>query len=131
MVWLTVVFTIFRWFTMWIIHWLNDLFIDWLFVYRFVFAGWVILGPYHFKFESIMSTSGIHIYLSIYPSIHLSVCLPTYLLVYSSIYLSIQSYIYLSIYISLIMPTKEYLSIYLLFCLSTYVPTYLSIYPFI
>ena len=23
----------------------------------FVFAGWVILGPYHFKFETIMSTS--------------------------------------------------------------------------
>jgi hypothetical protein len=25
--------------------------------YRFVFAGWLILGPYHFKFGSIMSTS--------------------------------------------------------------------------
>ena len=23
----------------------------------FVFAGWVILGPYHFKFETVMSTS--------------------------------------------------------------------------
>ena len=23
----------------------------------FVFAGWVIMGPYHFKFETIMSTS--------------------------------------------------------------------------
>ncbi len=26
-------------------------------VIRFVFAGWLILGPYHFKFGSIMSTS--------------------------------------------------------------------------
>ena len=30
---------------------------DYFLMYRFVFAGWLILGPYHIKFGSIMSTS--------------------------------------------------------------------------
>ena len=33
------------------------LFVALIIYFGFVFSGWVILGPYHFKFRTVMSTS--------------------------------------------------------------------------
>ena len=83
---------------------------------RFVFAGWLILGPYHFKFKSIMSTSECLFSLingddmfATFSSIPMEKTVSVW--VYSRIYLyffiSVFIYVILSLFISIIMDTYE------------------------
>ena len=82
----------------------------------FVFAGWVIMGPYHFKFESIMSTSECLFSLingddmfATFRSIPKEHTFTVW--VYSRIYLytfiCLFIYVVLSLFISIIMDTYE------------------------
>lgn len=82
----------------------------------FVFAGWLILGPYHFKFKSIMSTSECLFSLingddmfATFSSIPMEKTVSVW--VYSRIYLyffiSVFIYVILSLFISIIMDTYE------------------------
>lgn len=82
----------------------------------FVFAGWVILGPYHFKFETIMSTSECLFSLingddmfATFNSIPREQAFTVW--VYSRIYLytfiCLFIYVVLSLFISIIMDTYE------------------------
>jgi len=82
----------------------------------FVFAGWVILGPYHFKFETIMSTSECLFSLingddmfATFKSIPKDRALSVW--VYSRVYLytfiCLFIYVVLSLFISIIMDTYE------------------------
>jgi len=84
--------------------------------FGFVFAGWVILGPYHFKFETIMSTSECLFSLingddmfatfnSIPKERALSVWI--YSRVYLYFFISLFIYVILSLFISIIMDTYE------------------------
>ena len=86
----------------------------------FTFAGWVILGPYHFKFQTIMSTSECLFSLingddmfatfSSIPSKSLSVWVYSRLYLYTFICLFI--YVVLSLFISIIMDTYEIIKNY-------------------
>merc|ERR1711874_703112 len=81
----------------------------------FSFAGWVILGPYHFKFETLMSTSeclfslingdDMFATLSSIPMESLSVWVYSRVYLYTFICLFI--YVVLSLFISIIMDTYE------------------------
>jgi len=84
--------------------------------FGFVFAGWVILGPYHFKFETIMSTSECLFSLingddmfATFNSIPRERALSVW--IYSRVYLyffiSLFIYVILSLFISIIMDTYE------------------------
>ncbi|XP_023347695.1 mucolipin-3 [Eurytemora carolleeae] len=82
----------------------------------FVFAGWVILGPYHFKFESIMSTSECLFSLingddmfATFMSIprERSVSVWVYSRVYLYTFICLFIYVVLSLFISIIMDTYE------------------------
>merc|ERR1719410_3011867 len=87
----------------------------------FSFAGWVILGPYHFKFETLMSTSECLFSLingddmfatfsSIPMEKTMSVWVYSRLYLYSFICLFI--YVVLSLFISIIMDTYEVIKNY-------------------
>ena len=81
----------------------------------------------------------LYLSLSLSLSIYLSVCLSTYLSTYLPIYLSVNLSVYLSICLSVCLSVRPsvclylYLSLslplYLSICLSVYLPTYLSIHP--
>jgi len=82
----------------------------------FAFAGWVILGPYHFKFSTLMSTSECLFSLingddmfATFNSIPMERALPVW--VYSRVYLyffiCLFIYVVLSLFISIIMDTYE------------------------
>merc|ERR1719369_1786364 len=87
----------------------------------FVFAGWLILGPYHFKFETIMSTSECLFSLingddmfATFNSIPMERAMPVW--VYSRVYLyffiCLFIYVVLSLFISIIMDTYEIIKTY-------------------
>jgi len=86
----------------------------------FSFAGWVILGPYHFKFETLMSTSECLFSLingddmfatfSSIPMKSLSVWVYSRVYLYTFICLFI--YVVLSLFISIIMDTYEIIKNY-------------------
>lgn len=82
----------------------------------FAFAGWVILGPYHFKFETLMSTSECLFSLingddmfATFSSIPMEKTLSVW--IYSRLYLytfiCLFIYVVLSLFISIIMDTYE------------------------
>lgn len=82
----------------------------------FAFAGWVILGPYHFKFETLMSTSECLFSLingddmfATFSSIPMEKTMSVW--VYSRVYLytfiCLFIYVVLSLFISIIMDTYE------------------------
>ena len=86
----------------------------------FTFAGWVILGPYHFKFQSLMSTSECLFSLingddmfatfSSIPMSSMSVWVYSRIYLYTFICLFI--YVVLSLFISIIMDTYEIIKNY-------------------
>jgi len=86
----------------------------------FTFAGWVILGPYHFKFQTLMSTSECLFSLingddmfatfSSIPADSLSVWVYSRVYLYTFICLFI--YVVLSLFISIIMDTYEIIKNY-------------------
>jgi len=82
----------------------------------FAFAGWVILGPYHFKFSTLMSTSECLFSLingddmfATFNSIPMERALPVwvYSRVYLYVFICLFIYVVLSLFISIIMDTYE------------------------
>jgi len=82
----------------------------------FTFAGWVILGPYHFKFSTLMSSSECLFSLingddmfATFNSIPMERALPVwvYSRVYLYVFICLFIYVVLSLFISIIMDTYE------------------------
>merc|ERR1719195_2343355 len=82
----------------------------------FVFCGWAILGPYHFKFESIMSTSECLFSLingddmfATFKSIpaQRAYTVWIYSRIYLYVFICLFIYVVLSLFISIIMDTYE------------------------
>ena len=87
----------------------------------FVFAGWLILGPYHFKFTSLMSTSeclfslinGDDMFATFSSiSVDRSVSVWVYSRIYLYFFISLFIYVILSLFISIIMDTYEIIKTY-------------------
>ena len=92
-----------------------------LLYFGFAFAGWSILGPYHFKFASLMSTSeclfslinGDDMYATFnYFHFHQSPPVWVYSRVYLYTFIGLFIYLVLSLFISIIMDTYEIIKIY-------------------
>jgi mucolipin 3 len=86
----------------------------------FVFAGWAVLGPYNFKFASLMSTSeclfslinGDDMYATFnYLHFHQSPSVWIYSRVYLYSFICLFIYLVLSLFISIIMDTYEIIKI--------------------
>ena len=87
-----------------------------LIYFGFVFSGWAILGPYHFKFETIMSTSECLFSLlngdDMFPTFssmpkERSLTVWVYSRIYLYLFISFFIYIILSLFISIFMDTYE------------------------
>merc|ERR1711874_498732 len=83
----------------------------------FSFAGWVILGPYHFKFETLMSTSECLFSLvngddmfATFSSPPMEKAISTWIYLY--FFISVFIYVILSLFISIIMDTYELIKTY-------------------
>ena len=86
----------------------------------FVFAGWAVLGPYNFKFSSLMSTSECLFSLINGDDMYATFTFLTFqqspiVWIYSRVYLysfiSLFIYLVLSLFISIIMDTYEYIKV--------------------
>ena len=86
----------------------------------FVFCGWIILGPYHFKFKTILTTSeclfslinGDDMFATFSSTPSDSAVIWTFSKIYLYIFISLFIYVILSLFIAIIMDTYEVIKDY-------------------